>query len=393
MSRILFYVAAITLIAASCTNNQSTSANLSKVDTRPDSSASWAILPFTKIDSVNPVLIPGTGSFIDPVLKKEVLWEEKDVFNPAIVNRNGKIYMLYRAQDKTGKPAGTSRIGLAVSTDAVHFSRMPQPVFYPENDAFKKLEWEGGCEDPRVVADSLGTYYMTYTAFDGTTARLLVATSTDLMHWKKYGSVFKKAYNGKYAGKWSKSGSIVSTYKNGEPVATKINGKYWMYWGDTQIWSATSDDLINWTPVEMKPGEKPPVPLRSQALSMPQLKVVLPTREGKFDSDLVESGPPAILTDKGILLIFNSRNVPAIGDKSLSEGTYAASQALFDKNEPTKILNRLDKWFIKPEKPYELSGQVNQVCFVEGLTEFKNKWYLYYGTADSKIAVASSPAK
>jgi len=393
MRRILFYVAAITLIATSCTNNQSTSANLSKVDTRPDSSASWAILPFTKIDSVNPVLIPGTGSFIDPVLKKEVLWEEKDVFNPAIVNRNGKIYMLYRAQDKTGKPAGTSRIGLAVSTDAVHFSRMPQPVFYPENDAFKKLEWEGGCEDPRVVADSLGTYYMTYTAFDGTTARLLVATSTDLMHWKKYGSVFKKAYNGKYADKWSKSGSIVSTYKNGEPVATKINGKYWMYWGDTQIWSATSDDLINWAPVEMKEGEKPPVPLRSQALNMPQLKIVLPTREGKFDSDLVESGPPAILTDKGILLIFNSRNVPAIGDKSLPEGTYAASQALFDKNDPTKILKRLDKWFIKPQKPYELSGQVNQVCFVEGLTEFKNKWYLYYGTADSKIAVASSPAK
>jgi len=176
-------------------------------------------------------------------------------------------------------------------------------------------------------------------------------------------------------------------------VAAKVDGKYWMYWGDTQIWSATSDDLLNWTPVEMKAGEQPPVKLRSQALNMPQLKVVLPTRQGKFDSDLVESGPPAMLTDKGILLIYNSRNDHSFGDTSLADGTYAASQVLFDKNDPTKILKRMNTWFIKPEKPYELSGQVNQVCFVEGLTRFKNSWYLYYGTADSKIAVASSPGK
>ena len=388
----LFFAAVAIAAFSGCSNDQKRSvATTSKHGSLEASSNSWAMLPFTKIDSVNPVLAPGKGSFMDPILKRTVLWEAKDVFNPAIVNHNGRIYMLYRAQDKTGKPSGTSRIGLAVSTDAVHFKTMPVPVFYPENDAYKKLEWQGGCEDPRVVEDSRGTYYMTYTAFDGTTARLLVATSTDLSHWKKHGSVFAKAYNGKYAALWSKSGSIISTYKNGSIVAAKINGKYWMYWGDTQIWCATSDDLINWTPVEMQRGESPPVKLRSQALNMPKLKVVLPTREGKFDSDLVESGPPAMLTDKGILLIYNSRNVPSFGDRSLAEGTYAASQVLFDKSDPTKILKRMDTWFIKPEKPYERSGQVNQVCFVEGLTEFKNKWYLYYGTADSKIAVACRP--
>jgi predicted GH43/DUF377 family glycosyl hydrolase len=359
---------------------------ISAQQTSPDNN--WALLPFLKVDSINPILIPGNGSFTDPILKSKVLWEEKDVFNPAIVKRNGKVYMLYRAQDKTGKPAGTSRIGLAVSDDAVHFKRMAQPVLYPSNDQYKKLEWEGGCEDPRVVEDNKGTYYMTYTAFDGNKARLLIATSTDLIHWKKYGSVFAKAYNGKYADKWSKSGSIVSTYTNGEPVATKIKGKYWMFWGDEQLWLATSNDLINWTPLEMKSGEKPPVTLRNQPLTMPLLKIALPTRSGHYDSDLVESGPPAMITDKGILLIYNGRNVPAYGDKSLAEGTYTVSQVLFDKNNPTKILHRLDKWFLKPEKPYELSGQVNQVCFAEGLTQFKNKWYLYYGTANSKIAVA-----
>jgi predicted GH43/DUF377 family glycosyl hydrolase len=103
---------------------------------------------------------------------------------------------------------------------------------------------------------------------------------------------------------------------------------------------------------------------------------------------LVESGPPAMLTDQGIVLIYNSRNVPSFGDKSLAEGTYTVCQVLFDKKNPGKIVKRLNAYFMKPEQPYELSGQVNQVCFAEGLTEFKEKWYLYYGTADSKIAVA-----
>jgi predicted GH43/DUF377 family glycosyl hydrolase len=377
------------LIVCGCNNNPAHSDKVVQ-STRTDSTTDWALLPFKKLDSVNPILQPGTGSFTDPVRKTKVLWEEKDVFNPAIVQRDGKVYMLYRAQDKIGKPGGTSRIGLAVSTDAIHFMRMPAPVLYPDNDPYKKLEWEGGCEDPRVVEDSLGTYYMTYTAYDGQIARLLVATSKDLQHWTKRGSVFSKAYGGKYAKLWSKSGSIVSTYKNGQPIAVKIGGKYWMYWGDTQIWCAYSDNLLDWTPVEMKAGEHSQVKLRSQALTMPDLEVVLPTREGRFDSDLVESGPPAMLTDKGIRLIYNSRNMREYGDKSLPDGTYTAAQVLFDKNDPTRIIKRMDNYFMRPEKPYEITGQVNQVCFLEGLTRFKNVWYLYYGTGDSKIAVAVS---
>jgi predicted GH43/DUF377 family glycosyl hydrolase len=104
----------------------------------------------------------------------------------------------------------------------------------------------------------------------------------------------------------------------------------------------------------------------------------------------VESGPPAMLTDKGILLLYNSMNEVTFGDKSLPEGSYDAAQVLFDKNDPTKILHRMNSYFFRPEKPYEITGQVNQVCFIEGLTEVKGLWYLYYGTADSKIAVASA---
>ena len=177
--------------------------------------SSWTLLPFTKIDSANPVLGPGTGVFTCPIIHQKVKWEEKDVFNPAIVVRGDTLLMLYRAEDSIGKYAGTSRIGLAKSTDGLHFTRMPVPVFYPGKDAQKKYEWEGGCEDPRVVEDSAGLYYMTYTAYDGNKARLLVASSKDLLHWTKYGPAFTAAYAGKYLNQWSKSGSIVSVYKDG----------------------------------------------------------------------------------------------------------------------------------------------------------------------------------
>lgn len=350
--------------------------------------AAWALLPFSKVDSANPVLTPGVGRFTDPILHKEVSWEEKDVFNPAVVVKDGVLYLLYRAQDKTGRPAGTSRIGLAVSSDGLHFSRSPAPVLYPDADSLQSLEWEGGCEDPRIVEDEQGTYYMTYTAFDGQLARLLVATSTDLRHWIKHGAVFAAAYGGKYKDLWSKSGSIVSRYSRGRIIATRVAGKYWMYWGDQNIWAATSDDLIHWTPVEMTRGEQLPIPLRGQALNMPSLRIVVPTRTGKFDSDLVESGPPAMLTDKGILLIYNGRNSRSIGDTSLPEGVYAGGQVLMDRNDPTRVIHRLATYFIRPEKPYEITGQVGQVCFLEALANFKGQWFLYYGTADSKIAVA-----
>ena len=351
--------------------------------------ADWALLPFDKVDSVNPILTPGAGRFIDPVRRAEVAWEEKDVFNPAVAVRGDSLYLLYRAQDKIGLPAGTSRIGLASSVDGLHFSRFGSaPVLYPDSDAQRVLEWEGGCEDPRLVEDEKGTYYMTYTAYDGKMARLLIATSPDLVHWTKHGPVFNTAYGGKYRDLWSKSGSIVSRYEKGRIIATRVAGKYWMYWGDQNIWAATSDDLINWTPVEMPPGEQPPIPLRGQAVNMPRLKIVVATRDKHFDSDLVESGPPAMLTDKGILLIYNGRNVPTFGDTSLPEGTYAGGQVLIDRNDPTRVIHRLEHYFIRPDKPYEITGQVGQVCFLEALAEFRGRWFLYYGTADSKIAVA-----
>ena len=338
----------------------------------------WTLGPFRKEDKLNPILEPdSTTQFYDPIRRDSVKWEEKDVFNPAAVVRNGQVYLLYRAEDKIGKFAGTSRIGLAISRDGLNFKRMPKPVLYPDNDFMKKYEWEGGCEDPRVVETSAGTYVMTYTTYDGKTARLCVATSKDLQTWKKHGLAFEKAYKGKYKDIWSKSGAIVCERNGSQIVATKVNGKYWMYWGDTDMFIATSDDLLDWTPVEENN----------------KLAAAFGPRPGQFDSRLVEPGPPAMITKDGILLIYNSMNLDKGGAAALPAGTYTAGQILLDPKDPTKVLQRTANYFMRPEKEYEITGQVGNVCFLEGLVNLKNTWFMYYGTADSKIAVATHQAE
>jgi predicted GH43/DUF377 family glycosyl hydrolase len=328
----------------------------------------WSLTPFVKVDSVNPIMGPGVNEFVCPVLSAPVKWDEKDVFNPAAVVRQGKIFLLFRAEDRIGKYAGTSRIGLAISEDGLHFTKMKEPVLFPDNDEMKIYEWEGGIEDPRVVESEDSTYVMTYTAYDGKLARLCLATSRDLQHWTKRGLVL----NGPYTDTWSKSGAIVARKTGDRMIAEKINGTYWMYWGDSDLHLATSEDLLHWNPVE----------------DNGKLKPVLKPRPGYFDSQLVESGPFAIITEKGILLLYNGMNLATGGDPKIAAGAYCAGQALFDKREPSKLLNRLEKNFLMPDKPYEISGQVNQVCFIEGLVPFNEHWFLYYGTADSKIGVA-----
>ncbi|HOW10758.1 MAG TPA: glycoside hydrolase family 130 protein [Bacteroidales bacterium] len=328
----------------------------------------WALTGFEKADSINPILSPSADRiFTCPVAGKEVRWEERNVLNPTAVVKDGKVWLIYRAQDNEM----TSRLGLAVSDDGLHFRKEPEPVFYPDNDSLKVYEWKGGVEDPRIVESDNGTYILTYTSYDGKTARLCLATSKDLRVWSKKGPVLNSE---KYRNFWSKSGAIVSRLDGNRIIAERIGGKYWMYFGDTDLFMANSEDLIHWTPVENKENGN--------------MISVLNPRPGYFDSRLVEPGPYALLRDEGILLIYNGSNAENCNDPSLPRFTYSAGQALFDRDLPYKLKSRMDTLFLRPDKTYEITGEVNNVCFVEGLVFFREHWFLYYGTADSKIAVA-----
>ena len=332
------------------------------------SAQNWQMSGFKKADSFNPILKPSLEArFLDPVTGKIVGWENKNVLNPTALVLNGLVHLLYRAQDSVG----TSRIGLAISEDGIHFKKNPEPILFPTNDAFRTFEWPGGIEDPRIVETSDNGYFLTYTSYDGKVARLCGAFSKDLKSWEKIGPLFTSE---KYLNTWSKSGALVSVQNGSKMVAKKIDGLYYMYFGDTDLFLATSKDLRHWDILE-------------NAETSVRLSVLKP-RAGYFDSRLVEPGPYALLRKEGILMIYNSSNAANYNEVRFPKFTYAAGQVLFDARLPYKVLSRTVTPFIWPDKPYEKIGEVNEVCFVEGLVPFKGKWFLYYGTADSKIAVS-----
>ena len=282
-----------------------------------------------------------------PILAPQgISWESQGTFNPAVVLKDGKFVMLYRAQDGNG----TSRLGYAESRDGINFSRRAEPVLQPEAD----YEKDGGVEDPRLV--KIGeTFYLTYTGYNKRDAQLCLATSADLIHWERKG-VILPAYQGNWNKAWTKSGAILTT---------KIRGKYWMYWLGTaadktdQMGLSYSTDLVHWT----------------EATKMP----VLPRRAGKFDSRVVEPGPPPILTDAGIVLIYNG------ADEKL---VYRTGVAIFDREDPTKLLYRSDSPLFEPQDAWEKTGQVPNVVFVEGIVDRENHWLAYYGAADKYVGVA-----
>lgn len=343
---------------------------------------SWALGPFTR-PVPHPVIVPDAAPlFRCPLRRADVRWESLHTFNPAAVVRNGQVYVLYRAEDDSGTGAigsHTSRLGLAVSRDGIHFTRNPTPVFYPAPDSQKDREWPGGCEDPRLVEAPDGRYVLTYTQWNGKIWRAASATSPDLIHWTKHGPLFNPAPGARYSDLHYKSAGIVTRLVSGRLVAAKINGLYWMYWGEGRIHLATSPDLVSWRPLEDKSGA---------------LIDVLGPRPGRFDSDFPEVGPPPVLTPSGIVLLYNGRNAaPPSGDASIGVHAYATGQALFDPHHPERLLARLDQPSLRPQEPYERSGQYAAgTTFAEGLVLFRGQWLLYYGCADSFVGLASAPA-
>ena len=129
----------------------------------------WALGGFVRPEKANPIITPNPSNQFDcPMQDKKIGWEESDVFNPAATVKDGKIYVLYRAEDNSATGIGkrTSRIGLAESEDGIHMKRRKTPVMYPDKDNMKEYEWEGGCEDPRVTMTEDGLYVMAYTSWN-----------------------------------------------------------------------------------------------------------------------------------------------------------------------------------------------------------------------------------
>ena len=321
--------------------------------------APWAA-PFQRY-SGNPVLNANSANE----------WESGLVYNPTAIQHEGRTYLFYRAEnigaeDHAKGDVYVSRIGLATSTNGVTFTRQSKEPVLALDGPF--AEWKKrGTEDPRVTKLDNGLFVMTYTAYKGRDEkgtyhfRLFIASSRDLKHWTEHGPVF----DGKM-----KSAAI---------IPQKIRGKYWMYYGDSRIRLASSDDGLKWNA---------------------NGQVVLAPRPEMFDHGGVETGPAPFITPRGILLFYNGYDKghnAYVGTAKAGE-RYSIGAVLFDPQDPAKVIARTSQPLLSPEAEYELWRRPEQTevhrygtLFTNGAVVRDGKIYLYYGAADASVCVAVAP--
>jgi len=282
----------------------------------------------------NPILEPSGAGF-----------DAERVYNPAVIVVDGVFWMFYRAEAGDGC---TGRIGLAKSQDGLHFTRHHEPIIVPEHDYEA-----GGCEDPRIIRIG-DLFYLTYVGNGLGIGHICLATSRDMVHWEKHGPILQPAHV------WDRR-----QVKAGAILPQKVGGRCIMYFmGEAEPWKtaigiACSDDLLHW----------------HEPLAEP---VLLP-RPGHFDSKGVEPGPPPVMLDEGILLVYGGW-----GD----DQAYKPGWALFSREQPDRVLTRSEEPILESAVNWgERFGVTNHVV-AESLLWHEGRWWLYYGAADRVVCLA-----
>src|SRR3989338_192094 len=309
-------------------------------------------------------------------------FENQGVLNPACMQIGNNVHMFYRAVRK-GNYSSIGYCRLECPLKVVERSK--KPIFYPEH----KFE-SHGTEDPRIVSID-GTYYMTYTGYDGKSVRIGCATSKDLRKFRKMGSIIPKI-----------------TYDDAEDhfrSCGRLKDRYFLF--ESYYKDKAGKDVLLWDKDAMLFPRKINGKFAMLHRVLPDIQLIyfkdfknltLDYWEGHFstlcDHIVLESkhwyetrniggGAPPIETKKGWLLIYH-----AVDDMNKGR-TYRAGAALLDKNDPTKVLGHLHEPLFSPEEEWEREGVVNNVVFPTGTAIFGKRLYIYYGAADKYIAAAS----
>ncbi|MGH2557683.1 MAG: glycoside hydrolase family 130 protein [Thermomicrobiales bacterium] len=261
-------------------------------------------------------------------------WESRTVFNCGVARVDGSVVLIYRAQ---GQGSDVSRLGFAVSTDGYQFARLDQPVFVPE----AAIE-VNGVEDPRLTWID-GRWHMLYTAWSPENIQVAMASTTNFFTWQRHGVVIPGPDN-----------------KDAALFPEKVGGRYVMFHRiPPAIWLAYSDDLVHW-------GD--------------YVKIMEP-RPGNWDEWKVGAGGPPLRTERGWLVIYHGVSPDRV---------YRLGAALLDLEDPSKVLNWPAAAILEPEETWELEGDVPNVVFTCGAAELDGTYFVYYGGADTVIAVATA---
>ena len=316
--------------------------------------------------------------------KTDLEFENEGVLNPAVIREGDSVHLFYRAVRR----GNYSSIGYCrLDGPLTVVERWEKPFMVPEFDYESH-----GVEDARLVKiDDL--FYMTYTAYDGTNARGALATSADLMHFKKQGIIVPPITYSEFVHLAESTGKVNQNYyrnhkfyyqeadpekkmmvwdKNVIFFPRKINGKLWfLHRIRPGIQIVSVDSLAELTNDFWK----------TYFLNLQEHIVLDPVYA--HEASYVGSGCPPIETEHGWLLIYH-------GVRETQDGiVYSACAALLDLDDPSKELARLPYELFSPEHDWELHGEVNNVVFPTGTALFGNTLFIYYGAADTHIACAS----
>jgi predicted GH43/DUF377 family glycosyl hydrolase len=279
-------------------------------------------------------------------------WESKYTLNPTAIYDDGKVHIIYRAQDDND----TSVMGYATSEDGFRLTeKLDEPIYVPRiPEEVREEPGFSGCEDARITKiDDM--FYMCYTAYNGYGPARVAFTS-----------ISEKDFRARNWDKWSLPKMISPEGmddKNSCLVSEKINGKYMFFHRlKHTIWVDYVDDL------EFENGRT----LGGRS--------IMCAREDSWDSEKVGIAGPPIKVGNEWLLIYHAL--------SRHDGQYRLGAALLDL-EKGEVTSRLDYPILEPKAEYENKGLRPGTVFSCGSVLLENGHiYTYYGGADEVVCVA-----
>ncbi|MBL7189282.1 MAG: glycosidase [Phycisphaerae bacterium] len=268
------------------------------------------------------------------------------VFNPAAAKLNNETLLLVRVEDMRG----FSHLTVARSADGfTNWEIDPTPTMQADQNS-REEEW--GLEDPRIVwLEEQKQFAVTYVSFSEGGPVVSLAITKNFKTFARLGGLlppedkdaclFPRRFNGRFA--------LIH-----RPIVR----------GEAHMWISFSPDLKHW-------GDHRPL---------------IKTRHAYWDGQRVGLACQPIETPQGWLMFYH-------GVRNTTAGAiYRVGLALLDLNSPWKVLRRGDEWVLGPSAPYERIGDVSDVVFPNGAIVQKetDQIHLYYGAADSTIAVATA---
>lgn len=290
------------------------------------------VKPFARYEH-NPILTP-----------RDIPFDVDAVLNPGLAVVGNEILLLLRIEDTRG----ISAIYVARSANGVDGWRIEkEPLLRPGLPDHPLEEW--GCEDARVTQIDDRRWVIAYTAYSRYGASVALAETEDFASVKRLGTV------------------LAPTNKDAAVFPERVEGRWVLLHrpvtgAGEHIWYAQSDgDLTQWT----SPG------------------LLLDARGGPYwDGLRVGVGAPPIETDRGWLLIYH-------GVKEMAgRPVYRLGLALLGRNDPRQVIARCNGWLFAPEADYEQHGLVPGVVYTCGALPLDDQIWMYYGAADTSIALA-----